>query len=245
MRYIFLFLCFISFLSSCGVRPTANNAGSVIEKQRIINYQTNEIKRSPLSLDRKRWYYDSLVICENFVGYFSQVNDGTEHDTAIVVSYSFIDLQTKSCYVYSSFSDTARLLNKFSSLKPIRTLMGWNFFDTANYVFRDRVDTLSDTSIDNRIFKRYRANIVVDQGGSKTVFERVSYLECSAKCKLFSLDMGSLKTTGCPKTKHFEKNLTLNKGMSVELDFDDSPLTDAQIKVFRKWKLNEKRNPIQ
>src|SRR5687768_8449347 len=100
-KIIFIIVC-LAF-GSCSGQKKCLNCGAVLYKQRIFNKETGIFDQLPYSKDRKLWYYDSLVIAEGLHINIKKDIYGNETWDALVNEYTFINLRTKSFYIYETF----------------------------------------------------------------------------------------------------------------------------------------------
>lgn len=153
-----LFLvCLFSFgLSFCqSKRPSLYN-GTVYQRVRTYNESTKSYRTTPQFFDRFYYIKDSIV-----VAVVQEIHYRTEHQNPTVFSYpiimyTLIDTRTQRFYDFSSFSDTAILMESYGTDSTGQAKGGWYMFMNAPKDYSGNVVALSDTLVNGSRLKRYR-----------------------------------------------------------------------------------------
>jgi hypothetical protein len=189
----------------------------------------------------KIWYKDSMAI--ESVNTQSIVSDETNKTTdgVIVTHYRFSDLRKKIVYEYKTFSDTAKIIRKYSYDDSVQILSGWNFKWVRKLDYNGTPGNLTDTIIDKITYKRVR----VSTGTQANPFEMICYFRCDKKGTIFTLDRAISEMVGCPMVKKYSFSLLKRgKAASTEVDFLADALTKDELKVFDAWVKNIKKYPV-
>jgi hypothetical protein len=233
-----------SLFVSCSAQKTCLNCGSVLFKTRIFNSQTKEFETAKYSRDRMLWYKDSLIIAELFRVNIVEDPYGQEKWDAVVYGYTFIDLRTRSFYDYASFSDTARILDKYVQPDTGRVKGGWNFFDDRVVIYRENMESLPDTIIEGITYKRVKSfNVFKTENGEEKVLQ-FGYFRCDKRNSFFFVDRLLSKQLGCPLIRDDYINVAKQIWLSHKIEFLNKKLTSEEIKVFNAWEQNAKKNPV-
>jgi len=246
--HLILFEFTIFLLLSCAGNKHCNNCGSVLYKMRTCNSQTHESVLTKYSKDRKLWFRDSLVI-----GEVIQVNTNTIHEGAevretwegIVAGYVFMDLRKKSYYEYASFSDTARLIDKYRQPDTGEVKGGWKFFSKNNIINSENLESLPDTVMDGITYRRVKSYIIYTTEKSYVRVNQTGYLRCDKKNSVFRIDNPFSEKMGCPLVREDLIDSTKQQGISFDTEFLPGKLTPAELKVFTAWERNARNNPVK
>lgn len=241
-RWVFICIFFIS----CGGKKA-----SVSEKIRteVIEYKLyhhnpagdeTSLIFSP-SIE-KIWYRDSMAIETVSSGHTFIDKNGIREENSILW-YRFNDLRSASVFEFKTFTDTARLIRKYSYLDTsIQIISGWNFPYKRKWVYRGDPESMADTVIDNISFKRFRLHT----GSVKMPAIMICYFRCDKKGTIFTHDPYlSQLADGCPLT-HLYYYPVLKKGLHITADvrFVSDSFTAIEEKVFDAWAKYAKENPV-
>ena len=161
-----------------------------------------------------------------------------------VAYYLFIDRTSKAFYNYSSFSDTATILDRYSQgdTAEIKGLGGWSFYKSHNLDIVGSPQQLSDTLVKGITYRRLGLNLKA-QFGQSTV---IGYLRCDKKGTMFQFDKDFGEKVGCPLVRiDYFPFPNAPTGTSDELLFIRDSLTKEELKVFDAWKKNMNKYPIK
>ncbi|ANE51860.1 hypothetical protein SY85_16540 [Flavisolibacter tropicus] len=130
MPFVFFFI--ISCLSKAyDTHKSCSNCGTISVKSRYYDSLTNSYKLTDKHRDLKVWYKDSLIIQEaQTVNIETDIN-GIEKSEVTVDHYTFIDLRSRSFYIYNTFKADAPLIKKFAQSDTESVGGGWNFYDSS------------------------------------------------------------------------------------------------------------------
>ena len=197
--------------------------------------------------ENKMWYRDSLVIQE--IDYIYIHSTDMEKDTVenVVTGYVFTDLRKSGYYYFSSFTDTARLLDSYRHHDRIEKDYEIWKFDESREVFPETGNAvqLKDTLIEGKTYKRFQANRSKDARLPEWKRFDVVYLDCSIKT-IFELFPAFSKQCGCPVVMH-DSHSSNSKKTSIsryQLEFITDTLTPYQHKIFDQWSKYAKDHPI-
>ena len=245
---IFVAINFVSYEA----QKRCSNCGSFLLKHKILNKQTNTFITPAYDRDRKVWFKDSLVIGEGSHVDIEQDELGKETWKTYVGEYTFINLKTKSFYEYLTFSDTAKIIDRYIQPEIGRNKRGWNFFSTQSIFSIENLEIISDTIIDGVVYKRVMSSKTVEVKnpeeqkilGEKQLQTSIGYLRCDLKSSIYSIDRGVEKKMGCPVIRVDQISPTNNSWIITEIEFLPNKLTSNEIKVFDAWEKNAKNNPV-
>lgn len=242
---------------SCSAQKKCTNCGIVTGGDKFLNPGTGQYEYlENYGLDQKVWYRDSLVI-ERILGlYIEEDMDGREKRYTKTLYYTFIDLRTLSFYDYTSFSDTAKIIKKFTQSDTALVPGGWNF-----YLPIDKIppvqppELLADTILEGVTYKRVKivcdSTTFYDDSSGKLVERKVPqvevlYMRCDKKGTLFQLRKPLSEKLGCPIVRQdILPSLYVARPLSSQIHFLSETLTPEEIKVFDAWEKNAKMNPVK
>ena len=229
----------ILILNSCHSYPDSKEEGLMILIDRAYDVSTQTYSKEGVLTDMNIWYNGNLVVEEIRTIKESRDSNGYKRETPIAY-YLFIDRKTKNFYHYSSFSDTARILDKYTlpDDSVMRGLGGWPFYkDLIIDSVRER-QYLKDTVINGITYKRILFSVKEDG----KIFPTVRYLRCDKTGTLFSFNNSLRDKLGCPIVRIDYLPTTDNqRPNSSEIVFVRDKLSNEELKVFEAWKKNEKK----
>jgi hypothetical protein len=165
---------------------------------------------------------------------------GRATTTTAVEHYLFINLRSKTFYEYANFSDTARILNKYSQpdSAELPGAGGWRFYAQRPIKLAETPQKLTDTQVNHIIYQRYkltRAEITSPRSFL------IAYLRCDMKHTMFRFYKDLSDQLGCPIVRieilPSRENPTPT---STHLEFVANQLTPSEIGIFDAWVKNEK-----
>lgn len=241
--FVHLYIGLLLFcMCSCQAQKSCDNCGMIMAKLNFFDTLKKDFVYDRLSWPgNKIWYSNNYIIEEITV--VNHENNSVGHDTTWVkISYyTFMDLDSKSFYDYTSFSDTARLINKFpepdSSGAP-----GWSFYIQNDISSTEPPQKLSDTVIREITYKRYKFINKTKDNGEQV---HIAYSRCDKKGTLFQFDKKFSDKIGCPIVRVDLFAIPLNRySLSKEIEFISNTLTEEEIKVFNAWERNARKYPV-
>ena len=233
------------FYSVCCAQKNSNSCGMIIIRFTFFDTPTHKYVRAQGYMpDARAWYKDSLVVLES-MGLAIEVDSASHQENRQPVTdhYTFINLTTRSFYEYASFSDTARIVQKYTKPDSIMGRAGWNFYAPRDIPVTEPPQNLPDTVIEGVIYQRVR---FVNQRENKYNPVSIAYIRCDRKGTLFQIDKNFSEKRGCPIVRYEElptqRNPFANAG---EIVFAADTLSPEELKVFEAWERNAKQNPVK
>lgn len=249
-NYVLLTLCGWWITFSCSAQNTNIHSGCGMIKYALKKFdkQRNEYIIDETFWQNPRiWYKDSLAIEEIKGLTIEEDTLGKETRTVGLMHFTFIDIPTRSLYEYTSFSDTARLIRKYTQPDSVIVPGGWTFYAPAKeYPGFDPPEILSDTSINGVAYKRRRIKYANPSSVGQKKQESIAYFRCDKKGKmLFSLLKNFSKEIGCPcvRIDHLPDTAGFFPVLQ-QVEFVSDELTAEELKVFNAWEKNAKNNPL-
>lgn len=236
------FILLLSFFTlSCNAQKDCSNCGTAIHASYMLTPETRKFIVPNNMRNNKLWYKDSFIISDNYTIYFESYNGGPEKWKTVVDRYTFIDTRTKEFYVYSSFSDTARFIKKYSQPDTGRVEEGWTYFQKNKLLSYDNKYVLPDTLINGNTYKRLMVfgYIQEDSTSPKVKVTQIIYARCNAPNPFLRVDMLLSQELGCPVVRfdHIAENVLWTK---TEIEYISDKLTPEELKVFDAWERNIK-----
>ncbi len=240
--YRFSFFLISILIASCASQHSFTKEGVVKHAIRFYDSLTQQYTNEDLFPDMNVWYKDELYIEEIKTSERWDSNGITTHKTPLAY-YLFMDRKSKAFYQYSSFSDTARIIDKYiqSDTDSMRGLGGWPFYRNWDIKVTGPIKTLTDTIINYITFRR--AKIPIESNGFLVTI--IAYARCDRRGSVFQYDKNLGNKIGCPVTKmEYLPSSVDPTPISSEIHFLRDNLTKEELKVFEAWKKNIKKNPI-
>jgi len=240
-RYFLLFTLFYSLLISCESQKVFTKEGII--QLRFRDYDSTEHKyvNKAFMTDLSIWYKNNFVI-EEIKTIKTSDSDGVITLETPIAYYLFIDRDTKAFYNYSSFSDTARILDKYTQADTaeIKGLGGWSFY-REHKLNVDSLKFLSDTTLDNIVYRRVQILLNVNDILRPTLI----YLRCDKKGTVFLFDKNLSEKLDCPIVRIDYLPTSKNPSpVSSEIVFIKDSLTKEEQRVFEAWEKNMKKYPV-
>lgn len=242
--FIIVFYCVLFFAPGCTLHKKIITGESYLLKSWVLDKNINKFISPNYTKDRKFWSLDSMIIAEGQLINIKEDEVGKESWSVEVNKYTFIDLRSRSFYEYTTFTDTAKIIDKFSQPDTGRVKGGWGFFSTQSAIQLENMTIVPDTIIKNIVYKRVKSFRMI-QGASGTQKElQFGYFRCDKKNSIYKLDNPLSKKMGCPVVRIEKFYPELKSGIAYEIEFLPDKLTPEKVKIFATWKKNAKNNPV-
>lgn len=239
---ILLYSFFGSLIISCVSQKPFRQKGFI--QLRFRDYDTIERKyiNHAFMPDVNIWYKGNLAVEE-----IKTIKDtdslGVFTREILVAYYLFMDRGSKSFYNYSSFTDTATILDKYtqSDTAVLRGRGGWAFYKNHDMGIVGSMQSLPDTTINSFVHKRYQVILKASGNLRPSVF----YLRCDKKGTVFQFDKVLSEKLGCPIIRiDFLPSPRNPTPVSSEIVFLRDSLSKEELKVIRAWEKNLKKYPV-
>ena len=230
---------------SCASTKKNSTEGLLLNQSGFLDHNTKKYIPDQIGGEHKVWYQDSIVIEES--GRTDIRNDSNgQRFISTVDHYIYIDLKTRSFYEYKTFSDTTKILKKYTQSDSININLGWSFFKYHNVIPRENMKVLADTIINNISYKRTESvHVVQDIRRGPVAQSIVAYMRCDKKNSIFHYDRALDEQIGCPVTRFEMRDKGAITSAVFEMEFVRDILTPEELKVFAAWKRNAKLNPVK
>jgi hypothetical protein len=233
----------LAFLSCSSSKSFGfQNSGVLQVNLKLYDTTSNQFLSPFLEIPQKIWYKDSLVIEE--VCSVSRITDTLNITIQKIVldHYRFNDLRTRTVYEYGSFSDTAKIIRKYSLDDDTKMYGGWNFKFKRKLEYVNPPEVLPDTLIDEINYKRYRLNMPI----KNRIVVAICYFRCDIHETMFTFDPALSKMAGCPLVKTFTFSPAKDDTpTSSEIQFISDSLNEKELKILNVWENNAKSNPVK
>src|SRR5262249_21903236 len=141
---------------SCQAQKKCNNCGIIMAKLNFFDTLKKDFAYNRLLWPGNRiWYRNNCVIEEITVVNHETNSDGHDSSWVRIKYYTFMDLNSRSFYNYTSFSDTANMIKKFRQPDTLG-VSGWSFYIEDSIPATEIPQKLSDTVIQEVVYKRYK-----------------------------------------------------------------------------------------
>jgi hypothetical protein len=242
MRILFFLISIL--ITSCASQNTFTKGGVIHKTIRFYDNLSQQYTNEDLFPDMNIWYKNKLFIQEiKKVETYRDTNGVTTRKTPIAY-YLFMDRKSKSFYHYSSFSDTARIIDKYilPDTAVMRGVGGWPFYRNWDINITDSIKTLTDTVI-NKIAYRRAQFPIISNGFLTTI---VAYQRCDRIGSVFQFDKNLGNKLGCPVTRiDYLPSSVDPTPISSEINFLRDTLTKTELKVFDAWERNARNKPVK
>jgi hypothetical protein len=232
----------IVFLNSCQFQPKPKEEGVIQLMGRSYDLSTQQYSKEDLLPYMNIWYNGNLVVEEIATIKETIDSNGYKKETPIAY-YLFIDRSTKSFYHYSSFSDTACILDKYTlpDDSVMKGLGGWPFYKDFTFDSVGQSQYLKDTVINGNIYERIFFNVKENN----KILPTVRYLRCDKTETIFSFNNSLRNKLGCPIVRiDYLPTIDNPQPNSSEIVFVRDKLLNEELKVFEAWEKNEKKYPV-
>lgn len=242
------FLLLTFHLTGCRQQKMLPESGHIIHSLKFYEPVYKDYIKQPIYWpDTKIWYKDSIIIQEITGLYISRDTKGQEVREIKSEFYIFIDLPSRSFYKYSTFTDTSKIVKKYTQPDSLKIEGGWNFYAPFELPKASPPQILADTIIDGVNYKRlslfyYYKNRI---DSIPRIVESMGYFRCDKSGTMFKLDITYSKKMGCPLVRldyHLSEDEKIRSSSQVE--FVRNTLTSEELKVFNAWEKNAKNNPV-
>ena len=227
-KQLILYLFIFSMMSCSSQETFSQNEGIVTEHLYMFRPgDTIEVKLRVL-------YRNNQTIQE--VPQLNIVEDSSGKRTFTkILHYSYLDPGKNVCYNYRNFSDTAKVIKRYSNIDSVRIKGGWNFYSNKDFQYNSST-SLQDTVINGINYSRIRLD--KDINGIGIYFHL--YLRCDKKGTLIKYFKPISDKIGCPivRIDTYEQN---NLTISHEIEFVSDKLSQEEVKVLETWERNAEK----
>jgi len=251
MFYKYLLIYSLLFISGCTSQKKLKHTGVLSSELRMQHANSDEIIIPDYSSDIKMWYWDRYVIQRIML---IRIFDSADVHTWRTEEsfYTFLDLKTRNYFRYSSFSDTARMIQCcYTTTDSLGIEYGWNFFYKPVIAKKPEITFLTDTVLNGITYKRamsFRNKTLPDK---KIIVEpnQMYYFHTTRKALVFTLNHSLTELTGYPVTRidlfdSFKSDHAKFRWIR-QIQFEADSLTAGEKKVFKKWIENAKQDPVK
>lgn len=244
-------ICLFIFLLGCASQKKNSHSGVLLFELRMQHFNSNEIIVPDYSSDIKMWYWGRYVIQRIML---IRIFDSADvHKWRSEESfYTFLDLKTRNYFRYSSFSDTAKMIQCcYTTTDSLGIEYGWNFFYKPAIVKKTEITFLTDTVLNDVTYKRgisFRNKTLPDK---KTIVEpnQIYYFHTTQKAPVFTLNHSLTERTGYPVTRidffdSFKSDHAKFRWIR-QIRFEADSLTESEKNVFKKWIENARLNSVK
>jgi len=231
------------FIVSCTSQNKFTKAGVIHVTTKFYDKLTQQYTIETIFPDMKLWYNKELFIEEIKTVETYRDTNGVATRKTPVAYYLFIDRNSKSFYHYSSFSDTARIIDKYilPDTAMIKGMGGWAFYRGSGISVAGTLETLTDTIIEKIVYKRTQVP-VISNGFQVTI---IAYQRCDRIGSVLQLDENLGKKLRCPVTRmDYLPSSVDPMPISSEINYLRDSLTKEEIRIFDAWEKNMKRHPV-
>ena len=241
----FIILCLLwSFNCNNPQENYCTNCGVISYHSTIYDSSTNKFENRDLILPARICYKDSIIIQPSFSIEFWEYN-GNEKGKTTIDHYSYLDLKTRTVYDYSSFSDTAKFIKKYTLPDSVNLSGGWSFWRKGLSYFSDSSQSLPDTTINHVSYQRVISKkVYTDSIRGSISYINIGYMRCDKKKMLFHIDRTYDDSHDCPIVR-FEYLVTGYPWIKNEIEFIKESLSKEEMNVFNTWEQYAKNNPVK
>lgn len=218
-------------LTSCNSQRHLTHCEVINSYLKFYNKETKTYEASSIYWPiNKIWYSNNFGIEETWGINIRQDTNGTEYRKVELMYYTAIDFRNRIAYSFSSFSDTARILDSYSFKDTTAIRGGWNFREPRSWPRQGAPVFIADTIIDNVVYKRIKM--------IKETTEWIGYLRCDKEGTVFMYDIDLSKSLGCPivRVDQVPTDQDEFRAVSSTIEFLADKLTPEEQKVFRVWR---------
>lgn len=235
---VFIPLLYFSTLSS-NAQKNNHRFGTVLCTYHMLDTNSGRFIVPAYMRDTKLWYKDSFLIAEKYSIYIESDNRGMERWKTVVDHVVFIDARTDDFYVYSSFSDTAQFIKKYSQPDTGRVEEGWTFFQKKKAFSYDNKQLLPDTTIEQIRYKRIMSSGYESDGNIRVKNIQIAYARYDSPNPFIRIDLLLSQELGYPivRLDRIAENV---QWIKVEYKYISDKLTSEELKIFDTWKKNIK-----
>lgn len=238
---VFLLVCLIIYGSGFTQTQSLNRGSAVVSTS---NYDFVK-NRFGVARAVRFLFRDSMIIAERSrLNTHTNMSTGEKRQWTDVMGYTFIDLRTKSFYLYNRLSPKAKLEESYLQPQEGRPKGGWNLFRKPA-PFKSGSIQLADTIVGKTNFQRWKSFYPWDLGGSDTAYYSVYYFDCACKVPFINLGKVSTVPKGCILTRVEETYLHKEIRILDHVLLERESLTAKEEKVFDAWKKYAKKHPAK
>ena len=244
-RRSLLFIPLFSVLViSCSIPKHATHCGIVISKIKFYNPILRKYVRSEtFGPDIKVWFKDSTVIVKTMGISINRDTNNIETRSVYVAYYTYVDLTKMVFYKYANFSDTAKIIVRYTEAQSDSVFwnVNWKFYKRNDIAHTGPIENMSDTIMNNRTYKRLK--LTEKPTNDSTDFQAtIVYFDCARKGTIFQYDKHLSEQVGCPMVAYNElPTAKFPRTLSCEIEFVTDKLTPEELKVFDAWEKNVKK----
>lgn len=233
-KWYIIFASFVFNYTTCKTTARLSNEGTIIFRHRVYDSSSKQFIMTVVEQDRKIWFRDSFIIEPSFLLNISKDENGEKWDM-VTDHYVFIDLKKRMFYEYSSFSDTAKLLKKYSQPDSVNITGGWNFYKYNKLMNEENMRNLPDTIIDGIEYKRLQSSKQWKLSNGDWNYTYIAWLRCDKKNSIFHIDRSFDEKMNCPMVKFAYMVEGRSPWISDEIFFETDRLGDNERKIFMSW----------
>ena len=243
MKLLFSILL-LGMINICNAQTVKCDCGVVLHNLNVYDKKTKKYIHSDSIWPSIKIWYNKKFVIEEIKGIIENIDGYNKSKKETVIErYTFIDLSKKAFYDYASFSDTARILEKYTQSDSIGIAGGWNFYYPVNFIITEQPESLSDTIIDKIPYKRFKFINSLKQSNFRG--RHIAYVRCDKKGSLFQFAKTLGDKIGCPIVRiDWSDEPFSNYKDSMEIVFLSDSLTHTEQKIFNAWERNEKKYPV-
>lgn len=229
MKFLFLILLGYTY-TSCS--QTLVSEGLLEAKDFILRSNESGFDTLKMRMNRN-WYSDSAVIVELRVVELPMDNDTNDIEKYTTYKYTYLDVRTKKCQDYYSFSDTASVQCNYY-LNPGEALR-WEFYMTGKEKAEDFVE-LNNSIIFGKKLKILESR---DQKFTNNYTRSIYYLDCDPTIGIFHLAKPiDLQFKNCRVIRSDQLDRESGDIFCFELSSVRQNLTEEEKKIFKSWAKN-------
>lgn len=241
MNRIFPFLFIgILFTLSCNNKQVSQKSGRVLFQLKLYDSAKQEYRVFPkIFPENKVWYVDSFFI-EEIPLINIEVTDGQQETKSKVMHYTFMDLRTRKCYDYRTFTDTAKIIKQYVIPDSAAIPYGSVYVLNKDVPKSGPAIDLPDTLIDN---VNYQRTLFTTNSPTRETPDILAYFRCDKKGSIITFFRKYNHKDGCPMVKFIElpwKNNPLP--LMIDTRYVSDRLGSEEMKVFDAWKKNASQN---
>lgn len=242
-----LFLLISFFLSGCCIRQETKQNGFLTRSIRMQYYNSDSIIMPDYFSDTKVWYNGKYAIeMIPVIRIFDTANVQLWRSEELY--YTFIDLEKRNYFRYSSFSDTAKMIQCcYTNSDSIGIEFGWNFFYFGRVTEKSNLTFLPDTILDGRQYKR--AITFSNDSLGKKIPKRIYYFDFKRKDTTFTLNhyLTQQYSYSVTRIDMFDRHKILKQEFRwiEQINFIRDSITEKEKSIFNKWIKDAKQNPVK
>ena len=185
------------FLSACKAQ-VCYNCGVVTYKAIDKNENDTQFKLLKYTREAKIFYKKDFFIEEKSAVEINKNAENIETWRSYIQAYVFVDIERRTFYEYSSFSDTAKILKFYKVPDDKVQDLGWDYLGTKHTKLEESASKTSDTIMNGILYKRIKNETVSFSPKAELRNIIVGYLRCDKKGFPLSFETALSKQIGCP-----------------------------------------------